>query len=233
MYRRRTGDQGARQTIFEAPFWRFFALLGDFFLLGLFWLITSLPVVTIGASTAALFYVHLKARNGEAGILWKMYKKSFLENLKQAVLMWLLYIFILIDACIIGYMLVSSGAFAWQDITWGGKYNPLLIAALLLYLSMTLYTAALLAFFKQTTAQCMLAALCLTFNRIFSTMYFMIVIAALAFLTLYIFPALILVDVPLAIYLISIRMNRIFQKQIARTKGRSPAEQGISNPPPN
>jgi uncharacterized membrane protein YesL len=229
MFERKAGNPGGRQTIFEAPFWKFFSQLGDFFILSVFWLLTSLPVVTIGTSTTALFFVVLKSRNGEAGMLWKMYKKSYLQNLKQSVGIWLFYIFIVIDACIIGYMLLSHGTIAWQDISWGGKYNLPLIIAALIYISMTIYTAALLAFFKQTNRQCILAAFCLTFNRIFSTLYFMIVIAALFYLTLYIFPPLIFVDVPLAVYLISIRINRIFQKQILRAQARSGQEE--SSPP--
>lgn len=235
MFGRKIGkanDQGDRQTIFDAPFWKFFSRLGDFFILTVYWLFTSLPIVTIGTSTAALFYFALKAQNGEAGMLWKMYKKSYLQNLKQSVGIWLLYIFIVIDVSIIGFMMYRNGTIVWQDITWGGKYNIVLTIAALLYLSMTIYAAALLAFFKQTTKQCILSAFCLTFSQIFSTIYFMIVIGALAYLTLNIFPALIFVDVPLAVYLISARMNKIFRKQIDRIEKRNrlATEQGTPNP---
>ena len=212
----------------DSPFWKFFSKLGDFFVLSTFWMLTSLPIVTIGTSTAALFYVVLKARNGQAGTLWKMYKKSFLQNLKQSIGIWLLYLFVLIDVFIIGSIYVKSGAIAWQDFFVGGKYHIALIIVACLYVAMMIYTAALLAFFKQTTRQCIVAAFCLTFNRIFSTLYVMIVIATLSYLTFYIFPALIFVDVPLAVYLISIRMDKIFHKQIARVEKR----EGIAHEDP-
>ena len=221
MFGSKKNDQATRETMFDAPFWKFFSSLGDFFILSVFWLFTSLPIVTMGASTAALFYVTLKARNGQAGTLWRMYKKSWLQNLKQSTGIWLLYIFIVIDALIAGYMLLSRGIILWQDIAWGGKYNLVLIGTALLYISMMIYSAALLAFFQQTTRQCILSAISLTFSHIFSTVYFMAVIAVLFYLTVYIFPPLVFIGIPLAVYLFSIRMNKIFHKQIARVERRN------------
>ena len=44
----------------ENPVWVFMGKLVDMLLLSGLWVICSLPVVTIGASTAALYYVTLK-----------------------------------------------------------------------------------------------------------------------------------------------------------------------------
>ncbi|MEG0741451.1 MAG: YesL family protein [Clostridia bacterium] len=213
-----------RQTGFDSSFWKPFSMLGDFFILTCFWVFTSIPIVTIGTSTTALFYVVLKTRNGEAGALWKMYKKSFLANLKQSVGIWLLYLFIMIDVCIIGYLLQANGMLTLADLQRGGQYHVILIVAALVYMSMMIYTAALLAFFKQTTCQCLLSSFCLIFNRLFSTLYFMIVIGALGIITWYFFPPLVFIDVPLAVYLISLRMYKIFQKQIDRVQAHQKAQ---------
>ena len=66
MLRKKLREEPPRDgTIFDRPFWRFFSALGDFFLLNIYWLFTSLPLVTIGVSTSALFYVCLKKRRHE------------------------------------------------------------------------------------------------------------------------------------------------------------------------
>lgn len=210
--------------MFERPFWRFFGALGDFCILTAFWLLTSLPFVTVGASTAALFYVFLKKRNGEEGALWQMYKKSFAENAKQGIFLWLLYVFVALDAFLIGYTLCARGAFAASDFARGGHFHVALAVACLLYLSVMLYTAALMATFRQTAGQLVAAAVGMTFGQLPSTLLYLVILGALGYATFYLFPALILIDVPLAVYLISMRMNVIFRKQIERVEKRTKEE---------
>lgn len=227
MFRRKIKEKSEHQTIMDRPMWRFFGSLGDFFILTVYWVITSWPIVTIGASTTALFYVCMKLRRREEGKLWQMYMKSFKENFKQATFIWLLYIFIAVDVAIIGHMLIQQGVFALSDFAmYDGKYYPTLLIVCLVYLSIMVYTAALLAMFRQTTSQCIGGAVTLTFAKLPSTLLFLVIIWALGMATYYLFPALIFVDVPMAIYLISMRMNVIFDKQIARVEANERKESG-------
>ena len=52
--------------------------------LNLLWFICYLPVVTIGASTTALFYVTLKMAKNEEGNITAAFFRSFRENFRQA-----------------------------------------------------------------------------------------------------------------------------------------------------
>ena len=225
MFKRKLKEtEGTPKTMMERPFWRFFGALGDFFILTVYWLIGSLPIVTIGVSTTALFYVCLKKRRNEEGTLWRMFKKSYRENLKQGVFLWLLYVFIALDACIIGYMLIQSGRCALADFQSGGRFYIALAVVELIYISVMLYSAALLSLFRQTTGQLIVSAIGLAFNQLPSTILFLLILAALWLATFYLFPALIFIDIPLAVYLISIRMNAIFNRQIQRAEARNRAE---------
>ena len=57
----------------------------DILLLNMLWLICSLPVVTFGASTTALYYVMMKlVRDEENGIV-KSFFKSFRDNFRQSL----------------------------------------------------------------------------------------------------------------------------------------------------
>lgn len=73
----------------DNPIWKFIGNLWDFFVLSVLWLVCSIPVVTIGASTTALYYVTLKMASNQEGKLWQQYFHSFRQNWKEATVIWL------------------------------------------------------------------------------------------------------------------------------------------------
>lgn len=75
---------------YDNPVWRFIGKLGDLILLNVLWLICSLPLFTIGASTTAVYYVTLKLVRDEDGSTIRGFFHSFRENFKQATAIWLI-----------------------------------------------------------------------------------------------------------------------------------------------
>ncbi|MGL6198382.1 MAG: YesL family protein [Lachnospiraceae bacterium] len=73
---------------YEGLFARTMSRVFDFVVLHLLWLICSLPLVTIGASTTALYTVTLKMAKGQEGYIVKNYFKAFKENFVQATKLW-------------------------------------------------------------------------------------------------------------------------------------------------
>ena len=73
---------------------RFFDALtkaSDVFLIGFYFIICSLPVITIGATTTALYYaIHKCVFKGKGYTL--DFFKSFKDNFKQSTLSWLIFI---------------------------------------------------------------------------------------------------------------------------------------------
>ena len=55
----------------------------DLILLNILWLLTSIPVVTLGAATAALYSVLLSAAEKKEGYIVRDYWKAFRRNFKQ------------------------------------------------------------------------------------------------------------------------------------------------------
>ena len=70
--------------------WRFIRKIGYLWILNILWVVTSLPVFTIGASTTALYYTCLKIVRNEEGNVTKTFFKSFKENFRQATVIWLI-----------------------------------------------------------------------------------------------------------------------------------------------
>lgn len=62
----------------------------DLVLLGCLFIVTSLPVVTLGASCAALYYALSKCYNHDEGYLFKSYWKEWKGNMKQGIILTLL-----------------------------------------------------------------------------------------------------------------------------------------------
>lgn len=75
----------ARRYGTDNPLMRFMDGVSDVIFLSIFWVIGCIPVLTIGASTTALYYAAMRSIRGE-GSAAKDFFKSYRENLKQAVL---------------------------------------------------------------------------------------------------------------------------------------------------
>src|SRR5699024_1479033 len=68
---------------------RFLYLVGDIVTLHFLWLLCSLPIVTMGASTTALYYSCMKRIRTNEGYPTRNFFKSFKENFRQSTLIWL------------------------------------------------------------------------------------------------------------------------------------------------
>lgn len=81
----------------ESPLNRFLTRLADIMILNLLFIITSIPIITIGASWTAMSYVLLKMVRNEESYIVKGYFKSFKQNFRQATIIW---VFCLLAACL-------------------------------------------------------------------------------------------------------------------------------------
>lgn len=73
----------------DSPLMRFMTKLADLMILNLLFLITSIPVITIGAAWTSLYYVALKMVKDEENGIIRSYFHSFKQNFRQATILWL------------------------------------------------------------------------------------------------------------------------------------------------
>lgn len=76
----------------DGKFYRIMTKLGDLLILNFLWLLSSLPIITIGASTTALYQVTMALAENREGYIVKQYLKTFIKNLKQTTISWILYL---------------------------------------------------------------------------------------------------------------------------------------------
>ena len=112
--------------------------IGDLLCLSVLWLVFSLPIVTIGASSSALYAaVYHCLRRSKPG-LWKHFWNAFRENFKRSTLAWL------IELAVLALLALDAAVFRSIRIS-GGAMGKLYWAALLLEavaLTWTAYVAA-------------------------------------------------------------------------------------------
>lgn len=74
----------------DSPLYRFLSKLLDVIKLNFLWLLFSIPLITIGASTVAAMSVALKMADDEEGYIGRGFLKAFKENWKQGTALWLI-----------------------------------------------------------------------------------------------------------------------------------------------
>lgn len=73
----------------DSPLMRFLTKIADLMVLNILFCVTSIPLITIGASWTALYSVTLKMVRDEEGSVSRSYFRSFRQNFGQATLLWL------------------------------------------------------------------------------------------------------------------------------------------------
>ncbi len=159
--------------------------------LNLLWMLCSLPVFTIGASTTALYYSCLKIVRNEEYNAASMFFRSFKQNFKQATVLWL----ILLAAGIIlggdGYILWhlrrnSTGAPA---VFWT-LLLAMIIAAAVVYVIVLLYVFPLLASVDNTNLAMLKNSFLIGTHYLFSTILMFVIHFAMFWLIVSVFTPL-------------------------------------------
>ena len=95
--------------------WRGFGRLADYFLLSFCWILTSIPVVTIGSASIALYDTVAHCVHGSEGDMFKRYFTTFKQELKRGIaltVLWAVLCFLLTA----GYQILvqlASGSTGW------------------------------------------------------------------------------------------------------------------------
>lgn len=77
----------------DNPVWQAFYTVGKIIMLNFMWMICSIPIFTIGASTTALVYSCIKMHRKE-GYFFQNFFSSFKENFKQATALFFLFLIV-------------------------------------------------------------------------------------------------------------------------------------------
>ena len=125
----------------DSPFGQKLTLLSNLVLLNLLWIICSIPIVTMGAATAAMYHVIFLYITNQDDAVIKPFLRAMASTLKQATAVWLLHL-------LCGGMLVAEAFYLTSESTIGLKL--LFAAVVLLFLGIGNYFYPLVGRYQTT-----------------------------------------------------------------------------------
>lgn len=201
-----TGSKMNKLFNVDAPFWRFVGKLADAVLLNIIWVVFSLPIVTIGASTTALYYVTMKiVRDQEGGSLLRQFWKSFKENFKQATIIWLICLVLLL------FFLFDIWTYWGMNTQIGNGLAMVFVVLLVLLIMIMHYIFAVQAKFINPVFKTFRFSAILPLRYIYFTIPMLLITAAFLVGTYYWFP-LILFGMGGIAFFHSFFLTKIFNK---------------------
>ena len=161
--------------------------------LNVLWFVCSLPIVTIGASTTALYDCTLKIADGIDGELTKRFFSSFKQNFAQATRVWLI---LLAAGLIIGAdtyiaMHLRSSSTGIPAIFWTLNLALLFVVGIV-YVIILLYIFPLISKFSNTDFNMFKNSLLIGIRYLFCTIMLFAVHFAMFFLIVAVFTPLII-----------------------------------------
>lgn len=148
----------------DSPFMRFLNRVADMLILNILMVICCIPIITVGAAFTALHYVILKIIRGEEGYLFRGFFKSFIQNFRQATLIWLLML--LVIAVYVG----DSIIFNYSGLSFPKALVIAVIAIGVVVLLIAMYVFPLLARFDNTIKNTIKNAALLAFANLPKTL---------------------------------------------------------------
>ncbi len=105
---------------FDNPLFQAINKIVDCLYLSLLWVLFSIPLVTIGASTSAAYYVANKVLRHGRGYVFQQFWQSFKSSFKQGLAAWLIYvalmIILLLDIRLIGMFLSGAPLLIFRSV---------------------------------------------------------------------------------------------------------------------
>ena len=151
---------------YDNPVWRFIGKFGDLIILNVLWLVCSLPIFTIGASTTAVYYVTLKLARDDDGYTIRSFFKSFKENFKQSTIIWLI---LLLAGAILGVDLYFFARLFNGSSTVKTVMLTVFLAMALIYAAVAMYIFPLQSRFYNPLKRTFFNAFFMSIRHLFRT----------------------------------------------------------------
>lgn len=133
---------------YDSKLFQLLLRVSDIVVLSILWLLCSLPVITIGASTSALYYTVMKLVRQRGDSAMSMFFHAFKENFKASLPVTLLLL-------VVGYALVVDFNLLAEKMGGSPVFHGLCIVVLVLYAAVASLLFPVLAKFRCTLRELM------------------------------------------------------------------------------
>ncbi|MFV0518899.1 MAG: YesL family protein [Lachnospirales bacterium] len=165
---------------YDGPLFAFLSKVADIIILSLLWLLCSLPIFTIGASTTACYYVFTKAVTGKSYYVVKDFFLQFKVNFIKATIIQLI-LFLVIS--ISGLSIYSSYLLGLFDKYYGIVLIVIQIFFMFEIIIVTIYAFPVLSRFELKVIETFKTALALGNGHLLSTVELILLHVVLTYVT--------------------------------------------------
>lgn len=193
----------------NSPFGRWMSFFLDALLISVAWAVCSLPIVTIGASTAALHCVAQNWMRDRSDCDLKTYFRAFKENFKGGTAVWLILLVPLALILFNAYIVWFSVAEVPTAANWA------VIITAVVWMAAAVYAFALQATFENTPMRTVTNALRIAASHFTTTLILILLFGFAIFCTL-LFPLGAFLYVPACVFLAARPTWNVFKKVMDR-----------------
>lgn len=194
----------------DAPIWGWMSEVADVIILTFLWWLCCIPVVTIGASTTAFFYVMGKKVRKENTYVARDFLKSFKQNFKQSLPITIIMLIALISASLYAFMTIEGLLLQATSLKW---IIPITVIFIFEVVNIFTYLWAILSRFDMKTKVLLKTALVLTHKHLFTTIANTFVFVITGYL-IFRLPFLIVFAPGIIVTLSSFLMQNLFSQYI-------------------
>lgn len=193
--------------------------LADCMILTLFWIVCSIPIFTIGASTTALYYSVNKSVRHNRGYAWKEFFIAFKDNFKQATIVWLILLAFYLLGAVDIYVLNVMG----ESISFAQILIVIILALIIVVTVWMLYVFPYMARFANSTKAVMKNSGLIAIANLFWSI--LLLVLFVVSLVLFISIPILSMFMPVIYMVIANRiLERIFRKYMSKEDLREEEE---------
>ena len=205
---------------YDGPFNQFVIKVVDCFFIGLLWILASIPIITSGAATVALYYSVNKVVRQEEGKVWRCFWRAFFRDFWQATGIWMILL--------VFYTASLASYSAMIGMGLDGFPKGLLIAVVLVVTLWTQYWYPYLSRFEDKTKNLLQNTLIMLLSDFFRSVKMLLLLLAclvIAFFALLYAPALLILLPGFYVFIGNRTVDKVFGRYISEPEADAEAEE--------
>lgn len=196
--------------------------IADVLVAGFLWLLCSIPIVTIGPASAALYYTVVKVARRKRETVSKAFFHSFKSNLKQGVGITVIYL--LYGILLAAFAFITGYGGAWEKSPYTVVLAGIILAAPFVFT--LLYIFPIISRFEGGVLRQFQYALLMSVGHFISTII-LFVLLLIVCLLIYFFPFFLAILPGLYMYAASFLIERIFRQYMAEEREKYAEEEEL------
>ena len=193
----------------DGPLFEGMAYIINIIYVSVLWILFSIPIITIGASSTALYYTVTKVIRHGRSYIFREFWQSFKSNLKQSTAVWLIYLVMM------GILLVDIRVMGAFGTAVSQTLQFVFIVGICMVSAVMVYALAYIARFTQDVRHILTNSVLMAIRHLPKTLLLVVVLAA-AVLGCYLF-GLGIVFIPAVVALVdSLILESIFVQYMSK-----------------